>query len=209
MANANGKQSQDWTRLKKSEELKLALANKTGIPVEQLIVVVVGSDVTSSTWAHPKLAIQFAQWCSVDFALQVSDWIDELLVIGKVELIPQTQIPAYVENVKIADSIRHITDTLSDNPRLAQFLIDQTIDRCFGQKVLASAELPIKGVAEIAESMGLPVNHKNRSALGRYISSLGVHERVREDRICNGQIRTINCYRVTDAIKVDINAFFS
>lgn len=44
MAAASGKQSGDWTRLKKTEELKLALANKTGIPVCELIVVCVESD---------------------------------------------------------------------------------------------------------------------------------------------------------------------
>ena len=31
------------------------------------------------TWAHPDIAIQFAQWCSPSFALQVSRWVREWL----------------------------------------------------------------------------------------------------------------------------------
>lgn len=32
------------------------------------------------TWAHPDIAIQFAQWCSPTFALQVSRWVREWLM---------------------------------------------------------------------------------------------------------------------------------
>jgi KilA-N domain len=92
MATAYGKQSSDWTRLKKTHSLELALSAKTGIPREQLIEITVVENV-SSTWAHPKLAIQFAQWCSDDFALQVSDWIDELMTYGKVSISPPEQPP--------------------------------------------------------------------------------------------------------------------
>ena len=90
MAFASGKQSSDWTRLKKTDELKLALATKVNIPLRELVVIQVDEHGTSSTWAHPKLSIQFAQWCSPMFALQVSDWMDELMTKGSVSLnIPQ------------------------------------------------------------------------------------------------------------------------
>lgn len=58
-----------------------------GIAIELLVVVKTDDKGTSSTWIHPKLGIQFALWCDPIFALQVSDWIEELLTTGKVELI--------------------------------------------------------------------------------------------------------------------------
>jgi hypothetical protein len=44
------------------------------------------SEINQGTFAHPDIAIQIAQWCSPKFALQVSRWIRELLITGKVEL---------------------------------------------------------------------------------------------------------------------------
>ena len=44
------------------------------------------SEISQSIFAHPDIAIQIAHWCSLKFALQVSRWIRELLVISKVEL---------------------------------------------------------------------------------------------------------------------------
>lgn len=38
------------------------------------------------TWVHRKVALHLAQWISPSFAVQVSNWLDELLLTGKVEL---------------------------------------------------------------------------------------------------------------------------
>ena len=35
------------------------------------------------TWAHPHIAIQFAQWCSAAFALQVSRWVCDWIATNK------------------------------------------------------------------------------------------------------------------------------
>lgn len=37
------------------------------------------------TWVHPDLGINLAQWCCPDFSLQVSRWIRELIIVGRVE----------------------------------------------------------------------------------------------------------------------------
>jgi len=69
MATASGKQSSDWTRLQKTQELEAALATMTGFPRDLLVVVEWDEIGNKATWAHPKLAIQFAQWCNPLFAL--------------------------------------------------------------------------------------------------------------------------------------------
>lgn len=65
------------------------------------------------TWAHPKIAIRFAQWCNVKFAIQVDFWIDELLNTGKVELAVKPQLPSQELAVETAVAIDRIQDILS------------------------------------------------------------------------------------------------
>lgn len=45
-----------------------------------------GDLIQQGTWAHPDIAIQFAQWCSPKFALWVSRQIRHLLEHGEVNL---------------------------------------------------------------------------------------------------------------------------
>jgi hypothetical protein len=49
-------------------------------------IVSTGSNDLRGTYIHPDLQVIFGIWISDDFALQVSRWIRELLVTGKVEL---------------------------------------------------------------------------------------------------------------------------
>ncbi len=42
------------------------------------------------TWVHPRIAVHIAQWISIDFSVQVSGWVHELLVTGGVRLGHET-----------------------------------------------------------------------------------------------------------------------
>ena len=61
------------------------LSINIGIPILELFVTNVGGN-HSGTWVHRKVAIHLAQWLSPSFAVQVSNWLDELLITGKVEI---------------------------------------------------------------------------------------------------------------------------
>ena len=58
------------------------------LPISQLIQICKGnsSKFQQGTWVHRKVAIHLAQWLSPSFAVQVSNWLDELFITGKVEL---------------------------------------------------------------------------------------------------------------------------
>jgi hypothetical protein len=81
MAEATGKRLDNWLQNQATKELFsefLSQQNKIpGIPgiLSEPIVSIRGR--SGGTWAHPDIAIQFAQWCSPAFALQVSRWIRE------------------------------------------------------------------------------------------------------------------------------------
>lgn len=209
MAKASGKLIGNWNRLQETTAYIEALGRIMRISIIDLVVSQVGNlGEDSGTWAHPKVALRFAQWCSPDFAVQVDIWLDELLTTGKVELT-QPALPSIAPELQAARDLREIDDLLSGlNPRLSQFLTDQMCDRMFSQAQLPGDSIPIRGAAEIAEQLGLPVTTKNRMALGKHMVSQG-HEILKEERLCNGQMRIINCYRQTPEVEASIRAFFS
>ncbi|MGB3208702.1 MAG: KilA-N domain-containing protein [Crinalium sp.] len=100
MCVAHSKDISDWLALQSVWELVTALANRLGINPKTgdfrfsartkvsafyptLVIVKRGSPESGGgTWIHPKLAVHLAQWCSPEFALLVSDWVDEWLMNG-------------------------------------------------------------------------------------------------------------------------------
>lgn len=74
-ANAFGKNVHEWTRLPSTIEYISALENKYGnIPYLES-----KRGRAGSTWLHPKLAVTFARWCSVDFAIWCDEQIEQII----------------------------------------------------------------------------------------------------------------------------------
>lgn len=88
IAKAAGKKVNHWGVLDSTQELIEQLSTEAGIPASGLITIIKGGNnkTAQGSWIHPKLAIHFAMWCSPSFALQVSNWILELGLTGRVEL---------------------------------------------------------------------------------------------------------------------------
>ena len=101
MCVAHGKDISDWLALDSTYKLIAALANLLGVNPNSgispnslktrvsatyptLVIVKRGSpEFGGGTWMHHKLAVHLAQWCNPEFALLVSDWIEEWLTTGK------------------------------------------------------------------------------------------------------------------------------
>lgn len=80
LCKAGGKKLNDWLNLDYVKNLILMLESKAGILSCNLIdkIKMTSNNYIEYTWIHPDLAIQLAQWISLDFYLQVSGWIREL-----------------------------------------------------------------------------------------------------------------------------------
>lgn len=79
-----GKVPNDWLRLASTREYleKLAArapASNTGKSRITFVASRRGNSADSGTWIHPRLAVKFARWLSVDFELWVDEQIDALL----------------------------------------------------------------------------------------------------------------------------------
>ena len=95
LCKAAGKKIYHWNRLKETQSLKTKLDKKLnenadihiGASVKSLEIYKGGNDKYSQgTWIHPDLGLNLAQWCSTNFAAQVSKWLRELIFTGNVEL---------------------------------------------------------------------------------------------------------------------------
>ena len=85
LCKAHGKKLlADYNRNKQTKDYLEALSLNMGIPIIELFVTTVGK--YGGTWVHRKVGIHLAQWLSPSFAIQVSNWLDELFITGKVEL---------------------------------------------------------------------------------------------------------------------------
>ena len=93
------------------------------------------------------------------------------------------------------------------SPRLAQFLTDCCLNEVVN-KSLPSGER-LRGVVEIAQEMKLPVNDKNRSALGKFVKAGLSHLAQSEERLCNGTLQPIALYPDTTEVRERISLYFN
>ena len=86
LCKAGGKQFKHWFSLDKTKDFLLVLSMSVGIPTDTLIKYIIVSKTERSTWAHPQVAINIAQWISPNFDVKVSAWVYEVMMTGKVDI---------------------------------------------------------------------------------------------------------------------------
>ena len=81
VAERFGKRPVDWLRLPETERYIDALCRKSEVQKSHFTLARKGksSKFKQGTWFHPKLAIRFAQWLDIDFAVWCDEQIDGLL----------------------------------------------------------------------------------------------------------------------------------
>lgn len=83
MAKPFSKRPNDYLNLPSTLELIDAITRKSGISENQIVMIKQGApQYGGGTWLHEDLALDFAQWLSVDFRLWCNDRIKELLTQG-------------------------------------------------------------------------------------------------------------------------------
>ena len=86
LCKAGNKKFKHWNENKKTKAFLQVLSSSVRIPTRELIKYETGSNENRATWGHPQVAINIAQWISPHFDVQVSKWIFELMLTGRVEL---------------------------------------------------------------------------------------------------------------------------
>ena len=106
MADATGKRVDNWLRLQETRELIAEFDIQQRSNPSDLRDLIPAIEAKrgqgGGTWAHPHIAIQFAQWCSPAFALQVSRWVTEWMTTGRNPL-------ADIDRVTLRDGLKDRT----------------------------------------------------------------------------------------------------
>jgi hypothetical protein len=209
MAKASGKQLGHWNTLKSTTEFLTVFESVIGIPITETIQG--GQPTLQGTWAIEEVALEFAGWCSVQFKIWMLQQIKTLITKGSVSLAPveQPHLPPNKVALEISRDVREITDNLTDNPRLAQFLIDHAISGIMPSQATLTGD-SLQGVVEIALEMGFNPSHDNRSQLGKYVKKSCRQLSQQEKRLVNGAMREIAVYPANHPeVREAIEGFFS
>lgn len=165
MAKPFGKRPNDYLSLPSTNELLNAITRKSGISVNQLITTKPGSPQNGGgTWMHEDVALDFAQWLSVDFRLWVNDKIKELLTSGHCSIKQQYQIPqSYSEALMLA---------AKQAEQIEQ--ANRTINRLQPKADFADAAFQAEGKVDIGQAakiLGLPFG---RNTLFKKLKEKGI-----------------------------------
>ena len=105
--------------------------------------------------------------------------------------------------------VKEIHENIEDiSPRLKQYLVDCCLNEVIEKALPGSDEPRLRGVAEIAKDMKLPINHKNRSDLGKFVKAELRHLAKTEKRLCNGTEQEIAVYPDNPLVRERIAKFF-
>jgi hypothetical protein len=84
ICQAAGKLFGGWRRIDRTEEYLQELSRSMQIPIDLLLITITtGPNNTRGTWAHPRIALRVAQWCSPRFEVAVDTWLEEWLTRAK------------------------------------------------------------------------------------------------------------------------------
>jgi len=133
MAKAVDKQVNDYLRLASTKEYLNELSTDTVIPVSALVKVFKGGSGKQGTWAHPEVAIDFAQWCSPKFKVWANRtlrnviahpapqqslapfWYQRLLLDHKTNAVPNGYFSIFREVIPLVADLESAGYVLPDN----------------------------------------------------------------------------------------------
>jgi hypothetical protein len=172
MAKIFDKEVYGWTRTEAGKSYIKAVSEETQICGSQLLVSLKGNseNFEQGTWAHPLIAIAFAQWLSPEFHVWCNLHIKLLIETqGKQHT---KQIPEVTE--KTVEVFMHGIEFLTNSGdlQLAQLLKNQ-----FGNTLLASQQNSIsgdiadnyEGVVDVAIRLGFRISKNHEASLGKYV----------------------------------------
>lgn len=174
MAKPFNKYPNEYLRLPSTNELIMAITGKSRISDNQIVRTVQGSSVNGGgTWLHEDIALDFAQWLSVDFKLWCNDRIKELLRTGVTTISNDDEVIARAMTVlqtRLEDAQREkqILQVQSDNQQQQLEQVAPKVE--YYNKVLTSKSTYTAN--QIAKELGwsaITLNRKLRAKGVQYL----------------------------------------
>ncbi|MBV4516390.1 KilA-N domain-containing protein [Pseudomonas kurunegalensis] len=176
-----GKEPHEWLRLPDTERYLEGLQRRYG-EIPYVKTSRARADRGGGTWLHPKLAVKFARWLSVDFEIWCDEQIDALLR-GEQGNWQQARLQSAVGYRGLCDALAVACEERGTSPQRHHFinearLINQVITGQFAGRdrdQLSAEELLLVSLIEIRDVLligqGKDFDTRKKSLL-RYIQSL-------------------------------------
>lgn len=173
MAKATNKRIDNWLRLQSTQELIAEFDSQQSLHSSDLrdvnpalVTSQARLDRGGGTWAHPDIAIQFAQWCSPGFALQVSRWVREWMTSGRSPL-------ADIDRVGLRSALK-------DDSRLR--MTDQVKEHL--ERIQKYDDKKYRGIyfARVHDSINVLITGETAKQMRERLSSI-LNRRVKEDEL--------------------------
>ncbi|MCX4218737.1 KilA-N domain-containing protein [Pseudomonas sp. MCal1] len=179
IAERFGKEPAQWLRLDSTKEYIERLSEcmqKSNVEKSHITLVKTrrGNTATSGTWLHPKLAVKFARWLSVDFEIWCDEQIDALLR-GESKPWASTRREAAICHKAVCDAVALNCEAQGKTPQRYHFinearLINEVITGAFtgrNRDLLSAGELELVTMVEIRDVllMGQGLSFAERKVL--------------------------------------------
>ncbi len=209
MAKRFDKRPNDYLSLKSTNELINAITRRTGKFDYQLVIRKTGMPkFGGGVWLHEDIAIDFAQWLSVDFKLWCQERIKELLLKGYTEIVPvaSTNVPCqtnclpkdYIEALEALLKSEKEKVALREAKRISDSIIKEQepkVNFTNTAKIAQKGDMLIREVRKKLESHGYDIAEKNLRLLleeQKFFTKTGrcwmlAHYRYRTDEEYYGQ----------------------
>lgn len=131
MCQSHGKTFGHWHSLKSTKEYLDVLTkghyrDHDNGPIESNVG---GSPENTGTWVDRRVAMRLAQWLSPQFAIQVDEWVVELMTVGKVSIAPEPPKPRPVTDPNL------VSNTIAISTMLTDLMVDgEILDRATAKK---------------------------------------------------------------------------
>jgi hypothetical protein len=187
IAERFGKKSAHWLELDSTKEYIRKLSERmaesnVGKSDITLVITRRGNSKASGTWLHPKLAVKFARWLSVDFEIWCDEQIDALLR-GDGKPWANARREAAIGHRAVCDALALHYEARGKAPQRHHFinesrLINEVITGAFAGRnrdQLSVAELELVTLAELRDTAligtGMPYAER-KSNLLEYVRQL-------------------------------------
>jgi hypothetical protein len=184
IAESFGKEPAQWLRLDSTKEYIERLSGRMGksnVGKSHITLVTTrrGNTATSGTWLHPKLAVKFARWLSVDFEIWCDEQVDALLR-GESKPWASARREASIGYRSLCDALSITNEAIGKATKPHHYmnearLINEVITGAFkgrNRNQLSAVELELVTMVEIRDVMlmGQGLSFADRkAALLRYV----------------------------------------
>ncbi len=167
MCQSCGKKFGHWNELKSTAEHLRVLESAIGKTRAELIEIKEGGVPSEQgTWVHRRVAIRLAQWLSPEFAVQIDEWVEELMINGKVVLVDKNAISELESAEKQLDIAERMMGAMNIDPSLIMQAKLQAAKRLFP----AATPMLDVGIKAISSSAPIEAIELNSTQIGEQFS---------------------------------------